>query len=100
MQPLKLASSGLSIPACAAVVALALWSTTEFYNTTEELAGPNADVYKIGEQASRFQDAALALPAAGIIGYVSDIPTNKTLGAVLHDGAQYALAPRLVTEKR
>ena len=43
----------------------------------------NADVYKIGEQASRFQDLMSALPPGGIVGYVSDVPTSQTLGAVL-----------------
>jgi hypothetical protein len=85
--------------ACAAVAALALWSTVEFYGATGDAAGPNADVYKIGEQAERFQGVASQLPSTGIVGYVSDAPPNRTLGAVMHDGAQYALAPRLVTGK-
>jgi hypothetical protein len=79
---------------------LALWSTVNFYSITEELAGANADVYKIGEQAGRFQDLMSALPATGIIGYVSDVPASQTLGAVLYSGAQYTLAPRLVAEQR
>jgi hypothetical protein len=93
-------SSGLVLAACAAVAVLALWSTVNFYSITEELAGANADVYKIGEQAARFQDLMTALPATGIIGYVSDVPASQTLGAVLYSGAQYTLAPRLVAEQR
>jgi hypothetical protein len=92
-------SSGLVLAACAAVAVLALWSTVNFYGATDAAAGPNADVYKIGEQGARFQDLIPALPPTGIIGYVSDVPTNETLGAVLRDGAQYALAPRLVREQ-
>jgi hypothetical protein len=78
---------------------LSLWSTVNFYGVTGAAAGPNADVYKIGEQHARFQDLIPALPATGIIGYVSDVPTDRTLGAVLRDSAQYALAPRLVREQ-
>ncbi len=85
--------------ACGIVALLALWSMINFYGATEEAAGPNADVYKVGEQNARFQDLMPALPKTGIIGYVSDVPTSQTLGAVLRDGAQYALAPLLVREQ-
>jgi hypothetical protein len=91
-------SSGLVLSGCIAVAVLALWSTIEFYSRTEGLAGANADVYKIGEQAARFQSLASALPAAGVIGYVSDLPTAQTVGSAMYGGAQYALAPRLVTD--
>jgi hypothetical protein len=46
-------SSGQILAACAAVALLALWSTVNFYSGTEEQAGANADVYKIGEQPTR-----------------------------------------------
>jgi hypothetical protein len=92
-------SSGQILAACAAVALLALWSILNFYGATEELAGPNADVYKIGEQAARFQDLAAALPPAGIVGYVSDVPAGQTLASVLYSSAQYTLAPRLVTNQ-
>jgi hypothetical protein len=85
--------------ACVAVALLALWSTIDFYGATEQAAGSGADVYKIGDQAARFQDLMSALPATGIIGYVSDVPANQTLAAVLYSGARYALAPRLVTDE-
>jgi len=86
--------------ACAAVAALALWSMVEFYGATEGLAGPEADVYKTGEQAARYQGIASALPATGIVGYLSDLPSSQTVGAVLYSGAQYTLAPRLIVEQR
>jgi hypothetical protein len=95
---MKEPSSGLVLAACGAVVALALWSTLEFYGATEDMAGPNADVYKIGEQPARYEGIATALPATGIFGYVSDVSIRQTLGAVLYSGAQYALAPRLIVE--
>jgi hypothetical protein len=97
---MKQPSSTQVSAACAVVTVLALWSTVNFYSNTQELAGPNADVYKIGDQAARFRDLASALPGTGIIGYVSDVPTNQTLGAVLYSSAQYTLAPRLVTDQR
>jgi hypothetical protein len=93
-------TSGQILAGCAAVALLALWSTVDFYGATAAAVVPGADPYKIADQAARFQDLAPALPATGIIGYVSDVPTSETLGAVLLDGAQYALAPRLIREQR
>ncbi len=96
---MKQPSSAQVLAACAAVVLLALWSTVSFRGATEELAGPNADVYKIGDQAARFQELISALPAEGIFGYVSDVPPSKTLASVLYSSARYTLAPRLVTDQ-
>jgi hypothetical protein len=96
---MKPPSSVQILAACAAVGLLALWSMINFYAVTADAAGPNADVYKVGEQAARFYDLIFALPATGMVGYVSDVATSQTLGAVLRDGAQYALAPRLVREQ-
>lgn len=94
-------SSSWQVPAaCAAIALLSLWSIFGFYSATEEAVGPNADVYKIGEQPARFQDLVSALPATGMIGYVSDVPFSQTLGEVLYLGAEYTLAPRLVTDRR
>lgn len=86
--------------ASVAVALLAAWGALGFYGSTEDTAGPNADVYQIGAQQARFQDLASALPATGIVGYVSDVPDSQTLGAVLYSGLQYTLAPRLVTNQR
>jgi hypothetical protein len=96
---MKQPSSAQVLAACAAVVLLALWSTVSFRSATEELAGPTADVYKIGDQAARFQELISALPAEGILGYVSDVPPSKTLASVLYGSARYTLAPRLVTDQ-
>jgi len=92
--------SGGVLAACAAVALLALWSSVNFYGSTADLAGAGADVYKVGDQAARFEELASALPATGIVGYVSDAPTGETLGAALYSGLQYTLAPRLVTDQR
>jgi hypothetical protein len=96
---MKEPSSAQVIAACAAVALLTLWSTVSFRGATEELAGPNADVYKIGDQATRFQELISALPAEGIVGYVSDVPASKTLASVLYSSARYTVAPRLVTDQ-
>ncbi len=96
---MKQPSSAQVLAATAMVALLAAWSMLGFYSVTEEATGANADVYKIGEQASRFQDLMSALPASGIIGYVSDVPAGQTLSGVLYSGLEYTLAPRLVTNQ-
>jgi hypothetical protein len=97
---MKQPSSGQVLAACAAVALLSLWSTVNFYGATAELAGPGADVYKVGDQAARFRDLAAALPATGMVGYVSDVPPGENLSSALYSSAQYTLAPRLVTNQR
>lgn len=93
-------SSGQVLIACAAVALLTLWGTINFYGATAQMVGDNADVYKVGDQAARFQDLMAALPPTAIVGYVSDVPVGETLGAALYSSAQYTLAPRLVTAER
>lgn len=97
---MKQPSSGQVLVACAAVALLTLWSTLNFYGSTADLAGAGADVYKVGDQAARFQDLMSALPPAAIVGYVSDVPNGETLSAALYSSAQYTFAPRLVTNQR
>jgi hypothetical protein len=97
---MKEPSSNRILAACTAVVFLASWSMVNFYGATAEMAGPGADVYKIGDQAARFGDLMAALPAAAVmVGYVSDVPPGQTLSSVLYGGAQYAFAPRIVTDR-
>jgi hypothetical protein len=96
---MKQPSSAQVLAASAVVALLAAWSMIGFYSSTEDAAGSNADVYKIGEQPSRFRDLMYALPPGGIVGYVSDVPADQTLSAVLYSGLQYTLAPRLVTNQ-
>jgi hypothetical protein len=93
-------SSGRVLIACCTVAVLSLWSTLNFYGATADAAGPGADVYKISDQAARFGDLMSALPATGVLGYVSDAPASQPLGAALYGGLQYTLAPRLVTGQR
>ena len=85
--------------ACGAVCALALYGLFGFYSMTEPGTQPDADIYKVGDQAARFQELQAALPAtATMLGYVSDKPTRETIGAALYSSAQYTFAPRLVTD--
>jgi len=97
---MKAPSLNRILAACAAAVLLALWSMVNFYGATAQVAGPGADVYKIGDQAARFEDLMAALPlTAAVVGYVSDAPPGQILGYALYGGAQYAFAPRMVTDR-
>jgi hypothetical protein len=95
---MKQSSAGEMLAACAVVAALALGSVVEFFSATADLAGPSADVYKVGDQPVRLDDLAAALPATGVVGYVSDASAGQVVGAALYSSAQYTLAPRLVTD--
>ncbi len=84
----------LMLPACAVVAALSLWSTVDFYNATESMSGEGADTYRIADQELRFQQAAAAVPSAGVVGYITDQKENREW--VMFLGAQYVLAPRVL----
>jgi hypothetical protein len=86
--------------ACIAIPALAFWGALDFYASTQELTSPSSDVYRIGEQEARFGAITAALPRTGTIGYVSDQPLEQTVGSAMYFGAQYALAPRLLSTAR
>lgn len=77
---------------CGAVAALALWSSVNFYAETATLVTPGADVYKVGDQAVRFEELMSQIPETAVIGYVSDLPITDTVGAALYSSAQYTLA--------
>jgi hypothetical protein len=94
---MKQPSSTRVLLACAAVAILALWSAVTFYESTAAAVAPDADVYKVGDQRARLGELSAALPATGVVGYVSDASPAETLGAALYSSAQYTLAPRLVT---
>ena len=93
---MKTLSARLTLPGCALVAILSLWSVVDFYADTEALSGPDADTYRIGDQETRFREAAAALPASGEIGYVTDQKENREWAMFL--GAQYVLAPRVLVE--
>jgi hypothetical protein len=79
----------------AAVAALALAGALDYSQFLAEYSR-SADTYQMGAQQERFRDALAALPASGIVGYVSDVSPGEPQGQVLLGAAQYALAPRIV----
>jgi hypothetical protein len=56
----------------------------------------SADQFQMGAQEARFRDALAALPAAGILGYVSDIPPGSVQAEAMFGAAQYALVPHVL----
>jgi len=55
-----------------------------------------ADEYRITDQQWRFQEVSEALPAHGVIGYVTDETGVRAQAMLL--GAQYVLAPRVLVD--
>jgi len=93
---MKPAPAGWMLGGSAVVAALALWGVLSFSTATEAMSTTAADVYRISDQQWRFQQVSEALPAHGIIGYVSDQTGVQAQAMLL--GAQYILAPRVLVE--
>jgi hypothetical protein len=68
----------------------------EHYSGVQDYARNYTDSYAIGQQDARFAGVKQALPAALVIGYVSDLPQSDTRGQSMFFGAQYALAPHVL----
>ncbi len=79
----------------AVVAALAIFGALDYAQFLSEYTR-SADQFQIAAQEARFRDALAALPPAGIVGYVSDVPSSGPQGQAMLGAAQYALAPRIV----
>jgi len=77
------------------VAALAVYGALDYAQFLSEYSR-SADQFQIAAQEARFHDALAALPARGIVGYVSDVPPGDVQGQAMLGAAQYALAPRVV----
>jgi hypothetical protein len=93
---MKPAPAGWVLGGSAIVAALALWGVLNFSTATEAMSTTAADVYRISDQQWRFQQVGAALPAHGVIGYVTD--QNGVQAQAMLLGAQYVLAPRALVE--
>jgi len=77
------------------VAALAIFGALDYAQFLSEYSR-SADQFQIAAQETRFREALAALPAAGIVGYVSDVPAGDPQAQAMLGAAQYALAPRIV----
>jgi hypothetical protein len=78
------------------IALLAVWGSMTLYQLTE-LERQEADPYGIAAQGERFAAIAARVPPGEILGYTSDQALDGTAGQAMFFGAQYALAPRLLT---
>lgn len=78
------------------VLLLALLGCLDFYQTASAYAPNNRDLYQVGLQRSRLLPHAAELPPGAAIGYLSDLPLDDVRGLAAFNGAQYALAPRVL----
>lgn len=92
------ASPSISIRALAGIAAAAALALTGALDYSQFLSeySRSADQFQIGAQQARFRDVLAALPAGGVVGYVSDIPPSEAPGQAMLGAAQYALAPRVL----
>jgi len=93
---MKPAPAGWILGGAAVVAALALWGVLNFSTATAAMSTTAADVYRVGDQQWRFQQVSAAVPAHGVIGYITDQTGLQAQAMLL--GAQYVLAPRVLVE--
>ncbi len=74
-----------------AVAVLAIAAATRSYDLSTQQA---PDPYGVTAGQTRFAAALDALPATGVIGYISDMPVGENVGSIAYMAAQYAVAPR------
>lgn len=55
------------------------------------------DPYRIGMQADRFAGVQGRVPPGEVMGYITDQSPETVVAQAMYFGAQYALAPRLLT---
>jgi len=92
-------NSALARAAIVMVPALAIAAALNFYRTAEEKrlryhAARESQYIAAGPE--RFRGVNAIVPAEAEVGYLSDLATSNSDGELWFDGAQYALAPRLV----
>jgi hypothetical protein len=75
------------------VAALAVLAALHSYELSSQQA---PDPYRITAGATRFAAALEMLPASGVIGYISDMPTGDGAGSIAYMAAQYSVAPRAI----
>lgn len=78
------------------VIALSLLAVFHAYQTAG-LYSTWHDPFLVNRQPERLADAARMLPPRAVVGYLSDLGFETTSGSAAYFGAQYALAPRLLT---
>jgi hypothetical protein len=79
-----------------AVAVLSVAGALDYYQFLSAYSSGSGDQFQIAAQQPRFQGAAAALPPAGVVGYLSDVPPDDTQGLALFGAAQYALAPLIL----
>lgn len=74
-----------------AIAALGLLASLNSCEISTQLA---PDPFRIAATGQRFAGALEILPAAGVIGYLSDMPVAENAGTVAYMTARFAVAPR------
>ena len=87
------------IQAAVTVAAVAsLWGAIAHYGAESEYQKRNRDPYQIAAQTARMAGVRAATPESATLGYLTDAEPGGVLAAAMFEGAQYALAPRLLRQ--
>ena len=91
----------MEIPASATgalllAAALSIWGSVQYWNAESAYQRQSPDPYRIADQSVRFAGFRAVVPAAAILGYLTDAPAADTLATAMFLSAQYDLAPRIL----
>jgi hypothetical protein len=91
------AEYSLAIQAAVVLAALlSLWGSFEYSGLESAYQQQYHDPYQIAAQFTRFGQLQSAVPDQAILGYLTDADPGSVLAEAMFNGAQYALAPRLL----
>jgi hypothetical protein len=76
--------------------ALSVWGAVQYWDAETAHQRESRDVYRIADQVVRLEGFRSTVPAEAILGYLTDVPVDGTLGSTMFFAAQYALAPRVL----
>jgi hypothetical protein len=79
-----------------AAVVLAIWGAIEFFGLEHTWNTQFRDPYVIAAQQARFAGVREVMPPDAISGYITDLEPNTISWSATFNGAQYAVAPRLL----
>jgi hypothetical protein len=90
--------SNAAVGGIAAALLLCVWGVLGQYKLESAYQQQNRDPYLVLEQAARFAALAQALPQGAELGYLTDTQPDSVEATSMLLGAQYALAPRLLSK--
>ena len=82
----------------ALAAALSIWGVAEYFGFETAYQRQSRDPYQVAAQAARLEGVVALVPEDAVLGYMTDLEQGSTGALALFNGAQYALAPRILRQ--